>query len=56
MRTPALIILILTAGICLAQTNITGKVIDENNEPLIGVNVSVKDANTGTITDFDKFI
>lgn len=53
MRTPALIILILTAGICLAQTNITGKVIDENNEPLIGVNVSVKDANTGTITDFD---
>ena len=53
MRTPPLIILILTAAICLAQTNITGKVIDENNEPLIGVNVSIKDASTGTITDFE---
>jgi len=32
---------------------ITGTVIDENNEPLIGVNVSIKDKGTGTITDFD---
>lgn len=32
---------------------ITGLVSDGNNEPLIGVNVSVKGSTTGTITDFN---
>ncbi|WP_268224522.1 SusC/RagA family TonB-linked outer membrane protein [Sinomicrobium oceani] len=32
---------------------ITGNVIDENGEPLLGVNVRIKDTNTGTVTDFD---
>jgi TonB-linked SusC/RagA family outer membrane protein len=32
---------------------ITGMVVDENQEPLIGVNVVVKDSNTGTTTDLD---
>ena len=53
MRTPACIILMLSAAFCVAQTAVTGKVIDENNEPLIGVNVVLKGAQTGTITDFD---
>ena len=31
-----------------------GQIIDENNEPLIGVSVIIKGASTiGTITDFD---
>ena len=32
---------------------ITGKVTDESDEPLIGVNVLAKGTNTGAITDFD---
>lgn len=32
---------------------ITGTISDESNEPLIGVNVSVKGSTTGTITDFE---
>ena len=38
----------------LQGRTIKGQIIDENNEPLIGVSVTVKGANTiGTITDFD---
>jgi len=38
----------------IAQTTITGKVTDTNNEPLIGVNVvSTLNSTYGTITDFD---
>src|SRR5690625_5075392 len=32
---------------------VTGKVIDEDGEPLIGVNIQVKGSNKGTATDFD---
>lgn len=33
---------------------VTGTVLDTENEPLIGVNIAVKDqVNTGTITDLD---
>lgn len=33
--------------------NVSGKITDENNEPLIGVNVIVKNTSKGTSTDFD---
>lgn len=33
--------------------NIKGKVTDDNGEPLIGVNISVKGSPTGSITDLD---
>lgn len=37
-----------------AQSNvITGKVTDQNNEPVIGANVVVKNSNVGTITRVD---
>lgn len=38
-----------------AKTNKTvkGKIVDEKGEPLIGVNVAVEGAGTGTITDMD---
>ncbi len=36
-----------------AQRTITGTVIDEEDEPLIGVNVVAKGSPVGTITDFD---
>lgn len=32
---------------------ITGRVVDEKNEPLIGVNIQVEGTDTGTITDLD---
>ncbi|GAA5224942.1 TonB-dependent receptor [Membranihabitans marinus] len=34
-------------------STITGKVVDQSGEPLIGVNVLVKGMNKGTATDFD---
>ncbi|WP_169786434.1 SusC/RagA family TonB-linked outer membrane protein [Pseudalgibacter alginicilyticus] len=46
-------IMFLLCGFIYAQKTITGKVVDVNNIPLIGVNVIVKNANTGTTTDFD---
>jgi len=33
------------------QINVSGQVLDENGEPLIGVAVSIKDTSNGTITD-----
>lgn len=35
------------------QLKVTGKVVDANNEPLIGVSVLEKGTTNGTITDFD---
>src|SRR5690606_29552464 len=36
-----------------ATYSVSGKVVDENGEPLIGVNIRIKDTNQGTSTDFD---
>ncbi len=36
-----------------AQKNVTGKVLDEQGEPLIGVNVMVKGTSVGTATDIN---
>lgn len=32
---------------------VTGRVVDENNEPLIGVNIRVEGTDDGTVTDLD---
>ncbi|MDQ2178714.1 TonB-dependent receptor [Marinifilum sp. D714] len=42
-----------TNAIQQSQKNITGKVVDEQNLPLIGVNILVKGTTIGTVTDFD---
>ena len=39
--------------ILFSQKTISGEVTDENNLPLLGANVIVKDSNKGTVTDFD---
>ena len=36
-----------------SQKKVTGTIVDENNLPLPGVNVLIKDTTTGTMTDFD---
>ena len=37
--------------VTFAQISITGKVMDESKEPIIGANVMVKGGKSGTITD-----
>ena len=36
-----------------AQTDISGKVVDESSEPVLGANIIVVGTGTGTATDFD---
>jgi len=37
--------------VAFAQSTVTGKVTDQNGEPIIGASIKVKGTNTGTITD-----
>ncbi|MEA4982450.1 MAG: SusC/RagA family TonB-linked outer membrane protein [Paludibacter sp.] len=48
-----LILIVFTSISVYAQKTITGTVVDENREALIGVSVVVKGTSTGTITDLD---
>ena len=48
-----LLFLTLCSYTLSAQVKVTGTVSDVNGEPLIGVNVVVKDAAIGTVTDMD---
>lgn len=43
----------LSVGSILAQRTVTGSVVDNTGEPLIGANLIVKGTSTGTITDID---
>ena len=47
--------LVLCIGVVFGQgKTVSGRVIDENNEPAIGASIQVKGAETvGTISDFD---
>ncbi|WP_439335336.1 SusC/RagA family TonB-linked outer membrane protein [Thalassobellus sediminis] len=48
------IIMLGLFGFAQAQTKtITGKVVDANGIPLLGVNVLLKNTSTGSVTDFD---
>jgi len=51
----SLLLCILLPALLMAQGRIEvkGKVLDVSGQPLIGVNVTVKGATTGTITDID---
>src|SRR5690625_3845187 len=55
LKRMTLILLLLwcAAGVLQAQNTVTGTVTDAENEPLIGVNIQVKNTNKGTATDFD---
>lgn len=45
--------LLLTAVTCFSQTTITGKVIDNNGEPIPGANIVIEDTYDGTSSDAD---
>ena len=36
-----------------SQSRVTGKVVDTQNEPVIGASVVIKGAKTGVVTDLD---
>lgn len=51
-----LLILLITltfSGALMAQRTITGKMVDEENNPLIGATVLVKGTTTGTVSDYE---
>ncbi|MCB9274189.1 MAG: TonB-dependent receptor [Lewinellaceae bacterium] len=48
-----LFLILLGASPAIAQNMVRGKVVSTDNEPLIGVNVQVKNTSNGTITDID---
>jgi hypothetical protein len=46
-------LLLLCAGVSIAQTRVSGKVIDENGDPIIGATIQIKGTGQGTVTDLD---
>ncbi|MFA6361180.1 MAG: carboxypeptidase-like regulatory domain-containing protein, partial [Dysgonamonadaceae bacterium] len=40
-------------GVVFAQTLVTGSVVDDNGEPVIGASILIKGTGQGTITDID---
>lgn len=52
--TSVLLFLALSMGIASAQTSkVTGKVVGDDGEPVIGASIIVKGTTVGTVTDFD---
>ena len=48
-----MVVLLISSSAIFAQTKLTGKVVDETNQPLPGASLVVKDTKTGASTDFD---
>lgn len=46
-------LMLFVVGITMAQRTVTGKVIDEEGESLIGVSILIKGTSTGTVTDIE---
>jgi outer membrane receptor protein involved in Fe transport len=46
-------VMLLSTAIIYGQTKLTGKVVDETNQPLPGASVILKGATSGASTDFD---
>lgn len=48
-----LAVALLSTSLIMAQTTISGKVVDSNNGPLSGVNIVLEGTSKGSISDFD---
>ena len=46
-------VMLFSTAVIFAQTKLTGKVVDETNQPLPGASVILKGATSGASTDFD---
>ncbi|MDH7446128.1 TonB-dependent receptor [Aquimarina sp. 2201CG14-23] len=53
MKKITFVIALLICAISSAQTTINGTVVDENNQPIPGANISLKGEAIGTVTNFD---
>ena len=53
MRTRFFVLVVLLGFFSYAQTTITGKVVDANNQPGPGANVIITGLTVGAVTDFD---
>ena len=54
-KTVLMLVLCAVSLLAYAQKTVSGQVIDQSGEPLIGVSIQVKGSTTGTITDFDGY-
>jgi hypothetical protein len=43
----------LSLGISFAQINVSGNVVDERGEPVIGASILLKGSKTGVLSDID---
>ena len=48
-----LFLFLVSIGITMAQTRVTGKVTDAAGEPVIGASIQIKGTGQGTVTDID---
>ncbi len=53
MRTILSILLLFFCGITYSQTTISGTVVDDNSQPIPGVNIIAVGTSSGTVSDFD---
>ncbi|TYP77090.1 TonB-dependent receptor [Aquimarina intermedia] len=53
MRTFSFMLFLCLGIAASSQTTISGKIVDESNQPVPGANVSVVGASVGTVADFD---
>ena len=52
-RLTVLALLAISSTIAMAQSKITGKIVEVNGEPIIGATVKVKGSAIGTVSDLD---
>lgn len=48
-----MVVIFITSTTIFAQSKLSGKIVDETNQPLPGASVVVQGTNSGTSTDFD---
>ncbi|MEL7422803.1 MAG: carboxypeptidase-like regulatory domain-containing protein, partial [Bacteroidota bacterium] len=53
VRLLGLLVLLLSAGALLAQKNVSGSIVSEAGEPMIGVSILIVGTGTGTVTDLE---
>ena len=48
-----LVLFLMSIGFAMAQTNVTGRVVDETGEPVIGASIQIKKTGQGTVSDIN---
>jgi uncharacterized Zn-finger protein len=53
MKKSLILFIFLSCLITQAQTTVTGRIVDNNNAPVMGANISVPELSQGTISDLN---